>query len=283
VIDLLLLGGLESGTWLYAVDPAQATFSAQYQKDLYDRVVGPAATARLRVNCRNTRQVAAYVSALSGDGALVDRGADEPDVQVLYYSDTAHYLSRLRATVNSVIGPEDQGKLAPAHAAILTTDRAFLPPEVAAPPLGRAYRLPVALERKLWGKWQGGACAGDPTLKQNGKVERGHYGPANHALSDRWAIRCDALPPTLVLTCTGVDWAGEIGTKQEVKAVQFDEAVPAYLHAECDQPTRYELVTATGSLDAWCSPAARICSSRRTPSWLAGRVRLAVRLRCPRR
>jgi hypothetical protein len=99
---------------------------------------------------------------------------------------------------------------------------------------------PVALERKLWGTWHGGDCVGDLTLKRNGTFERRHYGPANQSLSGTWSVRWDALPPTLVLTCTDADWAAEIGTKQEVKVVQLDDAGLAYLRAGSDQPTRYE-------------------------------------------
>src|SRR5262245_44753422 len=97
---------------------------------------------------------------------------------------------------------------------------ASLVPTTPAPPAGRADGVPVALDRKRWGTWHGGACAGDLTLRRNGRFERRHYGPANHSLSGTWAVRWDALPPTLVLTCTDADWAGEIGTKQEVKVVQ---------------------------------------------------------------
>lgn len=117
-----------------------------------------------------------------------------------------------------------------------------LVPATAAPPAGKAEAGPIALERKMWGTWHGGACAGDLSLKPNGKFERQHYGPANHTLSGTWVIRWDALPPTLALTCTDAQWAGEIGTRQEVKIVQLDDAVLAYLHAGSEEPTRYERV-----------------------------------------
>jgi hypothetical protein len=116
-------------------------------------------------------------------------------------------------------------------------------PVAAAPPAGRTDGAPVALERKLWGPWRGGACAGELTLKPNGTFERRHYGPGNQAWSGTWAVRWDALPPTLVLTCTDADWAGQIGTKQEVKIVQLDQAALVYQHAGND-PTSYARVTA---------------------------------------
>jgi hypothetical protein len=116
---------------------------------------------------------------------------------------------------------------------------ASLLPPTAAPPAGRAAGVPVALERKLWGAWRGGPCMGDLALKANGTFERRHYGPDNQALSGTWSVKWDALPPTLVLTCTDADWAGQIGTKQEVKIVQLDEATLAYQQAGADQPARY--------------------------------------------
>ncbi len=60
---------------------------------------------------------------------------------------------------------------------------------------------PVALERKLHGQWQGGPCAGELTLRADGTFEREHYSPGNRKLSGTWAVRWDALPPALALTC----------------------------------------------------------------------------------
>ena len=133
VIDVLLNGGLEKGTWLLAVDPAQAVFATQFQQELQGRVAALGAAARLTVNCRNTRQVAAYVSGLSGNGSVVVLGADGPEVQVVYYADAAQYRSRLRATVNTLVGGIDQGKLSPGDVVVLGADSAFFPAEVFEP------------------------------------------------------------------------------------------------------------------------------------------------------
>jgi hypothetical protein len=119
---------------------------------------------------------------------------------------------------------------------------ASLLPATAAQPAGRSEGAPVALERKLWGTWRGGACGGDLILKPNRAFERRHYGPAGQALSGTWAVKWDALPPTLVLTCTDADWPGDIGTKQEVQLVQLDTDGLAYQHPGSDQLTRYARV-----------------------------------------
>lgn len=115
-------------------------------------------------------------------------------------------------------------------------------PATPPPSTGQADARPVALERKLRGTWRGGACGGDLIFKPNGAFERQHYGPAGHALSGTWMVRWDALPPTLVLTCTDADWAGEIGTRREVKIVRLDDAALAYLHSGSDEPTEYKRV-----------------------------------------
>lgn len=114
-------------------------------------------------------------------------------------------------------------------------------PVGAAPPAHRAAAGPTALERKLHGKWTGPACGGDLVLRANGSFERQHYGPANQSLSGTWAVRWDALPPTLVLTCKDADYAGTIGTVQEVKVVQLDDETLTCQHGRND-PTRYKRV-----------------------------------------
>jgi hypothetical protein len=115
-------------------------------------------------------------------------------------------------------------------------------PAVPTAPASQTEGKPVALERKLWGTWRGGPCGGDLTFKSNGVFERRHYGPANQSLSGTWVVQWNALPPTLVLTCTDADWAGLIGTKQELKIVQLDDAALAYLYAGSVDPTHYKRV-----------------------------------------
>ena len=115
-------------------------------------------------------------------------------------------------------------------------------PATAAPPGGRADGAPVALERKLWGTWRGGPCMGDLTLRANGTFERRHYTPANRTRSGTWAVRWDALPPTLVLTVTDADDPGDIGTRQELKLVGLDGDDLAYQYPGSDEPARYTRV-----------------------------------------
>src|SRR6187200_2697458 len=107
----------------------------------------------------------------------------------------------------------------------------------AAPPPtvgGEADGRPVALERKLHGTWQGGACVGLLALRPNGTFERRHYSPDDNTLTGTWAVGWDALPPTLTLTCKDADYAGYIGTTVVVKLVQLDDAALAWKSADDD-------------------------------------------------
>jgi len=63
----------------------------------------------------------------------------------------------------------------------------------------------IALERKLIGLWKGPACGGDYTFRPDGTFELQHFTPGNNTLTGTWAVRWDALPPTLILTCKTSD------------------------------------------------------------------------------
>jgi len=88
----------------------------------------------------------------------------------------------------------------------------------------------VALERKLHGEWKGGPCQGDWTFAPDGTYELQHYSPGNNKLAGTWEVRWDALPPTLIFTCTTSDAPDRIkvGEKTEVKLTQLDDDSLAY-------------------------------------------------------
>jgi uncharacterized protein (TIGR03067 family) len=109
-------------------------------------------------------------------------------------------------------------------------------------PADKPKEAPPALERKLYGEWKGGDCQGELTLKAEGTFRRRHYSPGNNTLTGTWAVRWDALPPTLVLTCTASDCQEFVG-KEEVKLLQLDDAALVYQHAG-GQQYRYTRVRA---------------------------------------
>jgi superfamily I DNA/RNA helicase len=103
VLGLLLKGSMESGDWLVCYDPQQAIYMANYEKEVLDRLVSIGVPLNLTKNCRNTRNVAAYVSGLSGTeaGSLVN--IDGPKVEIEYYEDLKELLRRLKSIVNRSI------------------------------------------------------------------------------------------------------------------------------------------------------------------------------------
>jgi hypothetical protein len=105
---------------------------------------------------------------------------------------------------------------------------------------------PVALERKLHGEWQGGACAGDWTFAPDGTYKVQRYSPGNNKLTGTWEVRWNALPPTLVLTRKTSDAPDriKIGETLEVKLIQLDDEELAYQYPG-EQPTRYTRVQKT--------------------------------------
>jgi hypothetical protein len=58
----------------------------------------------------------------------------------------------------------------------------------------------AALEQKLFRSWKGPDCGGDFTFNPDGTFEVRHYTPGNNTFTGAWALRWEALPPTLLLT-----------------------------------------------------------------------------------
>jgi superfamily I DNA/RNA helicase len=129
-LDLLLKGGLKSGRWLMGIDPSQAVFADQFATDLYAKMSSEYPVLNLTVNCRNTRQVAAYVQGLSGSGSISVKGADGPDVQLVYYATEQDHVKVLRSAINSLIGEPDRGLHTPEQVVVLTTERRAVPPSL---------------------------------------------------------------------------------------------------------------------------------------------------------
>jgi hypothetical protein len=94
-----------------------------------------------------------------------------------------------------------------------------------APATAQAQKVPAsgpakgrdlaALERKLLGAWKGPACAGDYTFNADGTYECRNFTPGQNTLAGAWSVRWDALPPTLVLTCTKSDFKKKDPTREE--------------------------------------------------------------------
>lgn len=93
---------------------------------------------------------------------------------------------------------------------------------LAAPvPPGAGKDQAAALETKLHGEWRGGDCQGTFTFKPDGTYELTRWSPGNYRLSGTWAVRWDALPPTLVLSCKASSEKGYVGTTWQVKVAEL--------------------------------------------------------------
>jgi hypothetical protein len=75
-------------------------------------------------------------------------------------------------------------------------------------------------------------------LRADGTYERIHYGPGNKTVAGTWAVRWDALPPTLVLACKTSDDPESIGKTGNVKLVQLDDEGLGYQYSENPKQTR---------------------------------------------
>ena len=83
----------------------------------------------------------------------------------------------------------------------------------------------AALETKLLGNWRGDEpCSGSLDILPGGKYERKMRGPGGDTSTGTWALRWNALPPTLVLTCKTSDDPDEVGKIVETKIVELDDA-----------------------------------------------------------
>ena len=100
VLGLLLKDGIEGGNWLFCYDPHQAIYLANYEEKVLDHVCRFGVPLNLTKNCRNTRNVAAYVSGLSGTepGSLMNM--EGPKVDIEYFEDKGELLRQLKSIVN---------------------------------------------------------------------------------------------------------------------------------------------------------------------------------------
>ena len=107
-------------------------------------------------------------------------------------------------------------------APLLTNFCLFL--AVPAPPADHdAKKVLAALEQKMLGEWNGGACDGRFFFRADGTYELTGYGPGASDSRGVWKIRWDALPPTLVLTTKTAELEEEIGKTLEVKLIRLDD------------------------------------------------------------
>lgn len=141
LLDLLLKGGLSGGAWMMACDLQQAIFRGNFNNDMFERLAGWGRKTPLQINCRNTKQIAAYVTGLSGVGSHAARGVEGEMPMVRYFDGRQEYLRVLKRTVNELIQAYVEAKLPLSEIAILSGSNEFLPKEVMEP--GFFLRVPL--------------------------------------------------------------------------------------------------------------------------------------------
>ena len=99
---------------------------------------------------------------------------------------------------------------------------------------------PISRRSALAGLGAGGLALALATTARPAAAQEGAGDLAGHPLTGTWAVRWDALPPTLVLTCKDADDPRYIGTTEAVKLVQLDDAALAWQRAGVEQPVRFE-------------------------------------------
>ncbi len=88
----------------------------------------------------------------------------------------------------------------------------------------KAARDLAALERKLHGDWAGqGPCDGRLAVRADGTYRRTGHRPAGTTSAGTWALRWDALPPTLALTCDYSEDPAQVGKVLEVEVTRLDD------------------------------------------------------------
>ncbi|HEY8604502.1 NERD domain-containing protein/DEAD/DEAH box helicase [Tsuneonella suprasediminis] len=99
VLDLLVEGGLDHGVWHIFLDPLQNIYGSDAERAVEERLASAYPVHdRLEDNCRNTRQVAAQTSIISGIDMAMNNAPDGLECENVNYtgrSDALHQLEEL--------------------------------------------------------------------------------------------------------------------------------------------------------------------------------------------
>jgi hypothetical protein len=126
VLDLLLREGLKGGRWCVCVDPDQAIYGSQYDRETYESMLSLSHKISLTVNCRNTKPISAYFRGISNFGQKAVRSTKGPDVVIEYYEDYEDYERLLKRSLNSLVTEFRKAKISPSSIAVLTGDKQYV-------------------------------------------------------------------------------------------------------------------------------------------------------------
>jgi hypothetical protein len=118
--DLLVRGGLDQGRWHMFLDPQQNLYSSDVQLAVQQRLATSYPVLdRLEDNCRNTRQVAAQASIISGIDLAMTNAVDGLPCDNVYFGSRADGLAKLEELVGRLLTQD----VLPTDLIILSTRR----------------------------------------------------------------------------------------------------------------------------------------------------------------
>lgn len=118
VLDLLVDGGLDHGVWHVFLDPLQNIYGSDAERAVEERLASAYPVHdRLEDNCRNTRQVAAQTSIISGIDMAMNNAPDGLECENVSYLSRADALDQIEAVVTKLLGSD----LRPRDLIILST------------------------------------------------------------------------------------------------------------------------------------------------------------------
>jgi superfamily I DNA/RNA helicase len=105
-ISLFIKGGIEKGNWVFLYDPNQNIFksSCDFNETIeYLKKGCGAFSYKLNTNCRNTKQIASKVAAITKTGAAHIMNLSGQDVVIEPYDNDKELISKLKYRIQSLI------------------------------------------------------------------------------------------------------------------------------------------------------------------------------------
>lgn len=103
-LDVMLKDGLNRGRWHLFFDPLQNLYGSEVEAQVEGRLNdGHPAFDDLTDNCRNTREVAAQGSIISGIDLALTGAPPGPSCDNIYYADSAEALQKLTETIERLL------------------------------------------------------------------------------------------------------------------------------------------------------------------------------------
>ena len=117
VFDFLLKGSLETGKWMFFMDPLQDLHEALSHEGLVRLDEYHPVSFRLTMNCRNTRPIAIANHIVTGVDCLQTMKIDGPPVEHYWWHDRSDQLRQLEKCINRWLGD----KVEPSRIVILSS------------------------------------------------------------------------------------------------------------------------------------------------------------------